>query len=391
MSSAWWASSESSSRKASDGYTLKSVTESIANQSTVTSLSSLSELSNLASLLVTLIWTPTTSLSSILQYWNTALDPHASLRAYIHTLLEATRVSSSVVILALKYLHRLRSRTLRRPSASVNPSLSTPTVAFLLCLVFSNKFADDERFTNTAWASVGGLSLKDLNAAERDALGLMGYNLCVSEGEYAEWLDFLVKVVADSERIVGERDALASVIRSNGNKRRSVEYPSLTLTPSTPTYNELAKKKRVSYPLHLQSLPTPSASLRTPPATIRARSFASLPASPCPIHQQQQQQYKQQQQYISQRVTPLLASHISPPPHTLLPSHLPTPVTPFSIPQQQVHMYTQQQQYPQQQQLARPQQYQPASIVLPTQSVVFAPYEDLSLGFWGGRIGVVGC
>ncbi|RKO85639.1 hypothetical protein BDK51DRAFT_32258 [Blyttiomyces helicus] len=104
-------------------------------------------------------------------------------------LLARTQVSLSVVLLALKYIQRA---SVAGASAETLPL----PILFLTALLLANKFTDDDRFSNSAWADAAGVEAAELNRAERVVLAALEFNLNVSEEEYAEWLAFVEKAVA---------------------------------------------------------------------------------------------------------------------------------------------------------------------------------------------------
>ncbi|KAI8592878.1 hypothetical protein BDZ88DRAFT_406470 [Geranomyces variabilis] len=131
-------------------------------------------------------------------------------RLYVEHVLSTTKVSSSVIVLALKYLQRICTR--KDAIRAASPLVTTKTnykLAFLVSLVLANKFADDERFTNAAWASVADYSVETLNRAEFDALDAIEFKLTVGETEYTKWLEtvdsFATKTQAVSEHIERRR------------------------------------------------------------------------------------------------------------------------------------------------------------------------------------------
>ncbi|KAJ3157595.1 hypothetical protein HDU86_003247 [Geranomyces michiganensis] len=131
-------------------------------------------------------------------------------RLYVEHVLSATKVSSSVIVLALKYLQRICARKdAIRPTSPLVTAKANYKMALLVSFVLANKFADDERFTNAAWASVADYSVETLNRAELDALDAIEFKLTVGETEYTKWLEtvdsFATKTQAVSDQIERRR------------------------------------------------------------------------------------------------------------------------------------------------------------------------------------------
>ncbi|TPX62612.1 hypothetical protein PhCBS80983_g00399 [Powellomyces hirtus] len=125
-------------------------------------------------------------------------------RGYVEHLLSTTKVSSSVIVLALKYLQRISAnRHLIRGTSPLVTLADSYKLAFTVSLVLANKFADDERFTNMAWASVADFDVDVLNRAELDALDAIQWKLTVDEGEYTKWIE-TVSLFASSTAAASE-------------------------------------------------------------------------------------------------------------------------------------------------------------------------------------------
>ncbi|KAJ3283714.1 mitochondrial peripheral inner membrane protein, partial [Borealophlyctis nickersoniae] len=153
--------------------------------------------------MVALIW-DRTPLPTLMAVWHSSNDPYRPLRDQIHLLITAMRAQSVVVILALKYLHRLRAA----PGKGFCPTdafaegqaqcHSTPPnlLAFFTTLLLAHKFYDEQQYTNSAWASVGGFPVRVANKLETAALDALGWKLGVGEAEYGGWLKTLEIIVS---------------------------------------------------------------------------------------------------------------------------------------------------------------------------------------------------
>ncbi|KAI8800493.1 hypothetical protein BJ742DRAFT_652981, partial [Cladochytrium replicatum] len=124
---------------------------------------------------------------------------HVALRAFYIHILRRTNVTPTHILLALKYVQRLcavatgltASRPESHPFASNLPAgmKLTPRAILLVSLVLAGKYLDDvKRYANSAWAEVGGMSVADINAAERECLSALSWNLVVTSGEFNDWL-----------------------------------------------------------------------------------------------------------------------------------------------------------------------------------------------------------
>ncbi|KAK6625074.1 hypothetical protein RUM43_005365 [Polyplax serrata] len=91
-------------------------------------------------------------------------------------------ISPCLLVLALLYLERLRSS---------NPKYLTkvsPTELFLISLLVGSKFLQDDgeegELNNTDWAEITGLSVQEINKAEKDFLDAINWQVYVSEQEF---------------------------------------------------------------------------------------------------------------------------------------------------------------------------------------------------------------
>ncbi|KAJ3047149.1 aconitate hydratase, partial [Rhizophlyctis rosea] len=164
------------------------------------------------------------SLHSFLQNFNDGSNEE--LKTYIHTILSERALLSSVVIIALKLLHRIRTRSLPNPpSMPINPYLTDPNDAFLVSLILANKLAaaSIEVHENRASAESLEMPLKDLNVAERDALKLINYQLVVYGVEYADWMDWVLCVETAKEQVDLGQGTLTSVDLYNERVKRALK------------------------------------------------------------------------------------------------------------------------------------------------------------------------
>ncbi|KAI8800432.1 hypothetical protein BJ742DRAFT_72071 [Cladochytrium replicatum] len=132
---------------------------------------------------------------------------HLALRSFCERIFLSTRLSPPVVILALRYVHRLVMRASATsaapcyfPSTLPTGLKLSPRALLIVSLLLANKFLEDQRYSNATWARLGGLPLEEINRAERECLAALAYDLTVSEAEYAAWLKELEGIVDAAKR-----------------------------------------------------------------------------------------------------------------------------------------------------------------------------------------------
>ena len=135
------------------------------------------QLADFASFVINSIWHSSDS---------PALLKRSAFRKFIEDILRKTRVSISVVILALRYVRRLKES-----SPSISGADGSEYRLALVSLILAAKFLDDNTYTNGAWAEVCSLMVGEVNLMEREFLAGVQYRLNVTEEEYSEWLHYL--------------------------------------------------------------------------------------------------------------------------------------------------------------------------------------------------------
>ena len=97
-----------------------------------------------------------------------------------------SKASASVLLLAFVYIDRIRT--------SENFILTRLNVhrIFITAVLLATKFYDDEVFKNSFYASLGGVTVKELNILEIDLLNMLKFSLVVSVETYDQYIDFLL-------------------------------------------------------------------------------------------------------------------------------------------------------------------------------------------------------
>ncbi|KAJ8142084.1 hypothetical protein OY671_004766 [Metschnikowia pulcherrima] len=101
-------------------------------------------------------------------------QPTKELESSVVSILHATRLPKSTILIALEY-------TNQRYSTHAYTSLSESDifVRMVVALVLANKFNDDNTFTNKSWCGASGVNIGVLNTLEREWLSEVNWNLSV--------------------------------------------------------------------------------------------------------------------------------------------------------------------------------------------------------------------
>ncbi|KAJ3086773.1 hypothetical protein HK102_012503 [Quaeritorhiza haematococci] len=242
-------------------------------------------------------------------------------KAFIETVLAATNMPPSAVIISLKYVYRFKSRTSTTtprhqtpqqlqspsqptPSSSSSPSFSSPCTpptptqeyrVWFTSLILADAFTNDNAFTSTSWSEVSGGLFTPLQCAamKREFLRVVGWDLNVREEVYAEWLQYLEGYLRGSlEQIGAGVGGGAPVVkrprRQQEQQQVQQNYILVSSTPSSvssSTTASTAAKTALLTQIHL---------------AMRLHTQANI--SNLLLHQQQHQQQDQQQQQREQQI-----------------------------------------------------------------------------------------
>jgi len=105
--------------------------------------------------------------------------PSISIRKYLERITKYAKCSDNQFILALIYIDRFIEH-------NSNFQLNSLNIHRLLIssIVISLKYDSDYFFNNSTYAKIGGISLKELNALEKEFLSKLHYHLYVDDNEF---------------------------------------------------------------------------------------------------------------------------------------------------------------------------------------------------------------
>ncbi|RLV95396.1 Meiotically up-regulated protein [Spathaspora sp. JA1] len=171
-------------------------------------------------------------------------NPSLEFDQLIVSVLFATRLPKSTIIIALEYMNQRFSSD----SSITNKTLSEGEIFnhLIVSLVLANKFNDDNTFTNKSWCGATGLDLHKLNKLEQDWL------------EYVKWS---LNVVNFESNILTLEECWKTWLDKYSNSTRA------TSSNTTP----------ISSPCSASS---PRSALNSSPITRPHSSYSSIPSSP---------------------------------------------------------------------------------------------------------------
>ncbi|TKA29115.1 hypothetical protein B0A50_03625 [Salinomyces thailandicus] len=190
--------------------------------------------------------------------------PTTGFRKWVTTILSTTLVAQNVVLLALLFIYRLKklNPTVRGKPGSEYRLL---TVALML----SNKFLDDNTYTNKTWAEVSGILVGEVHIMEVEFLSNMKYCLYTSAEDWASWQSLLGKFAAFFEQASKPHPAATLPSASSLPMPKALPSPPAAGQPSPPYgadvprygsgYNTVAQHGPTPAPSPLTALPQVSA------------------------------------------------------------------------------------------------------------------------------------
>lgn len=180
--------------------------------------------------------------------------PGTAYKKWVNSILTTTQVTQNVILLALLFVYRLKSR-----NAKVNGSPGSEYRLLTVALMLGNKFLDDNTYTNKTWAEVSGIAVKEIHVMEVEFLSNMRYGLLVSKEQWEDWLKKLACFHEYCER--AEQTEIAAEMAAMARRQRA-EAASLNLSPTHHGF---------SSPLPSPTTILPS-SMQPSPATLAAYS-----------------------------------------------------------------------------------------------------------------------
>ncbi|KAI9023440.1 hypothetical protein DFJ74DRAFT_587258, partial [Hyaloraphidium curvatum] len=105
-----------------------------------------------------------------------------------HQLLSRTRLPAFSVLSALVYVHRLCSSPTHAASAGLPVDPGSEYRVASTAAILSNKYLDDNRFTNRTWGTVTGFSVAELTRMEVEFGHSISWDLAVNEGQWSAFI-----------------------------------------------------------------------------------------------------------------------------------------------------------------------------------------------------------
>lgn len=115
--------------------------------------------------------------------------PNILISEYLLRLKKYFNCSVECYVVALIYIDKLMKKY-----SEIKFDNYTAHRLFLICLIISIKYLDDEIYTNKFYARASGITLLELNKLEIKTLQYLKYNIFVSKEEYDRYYSHIEKV-----------------------------------------------------------------------------------------------------------------------------------------------------------------------------------------------------
>lgn len=168
-------------------------------------------------------------------------SPTKEFESVLVSILHATRLPKSTMVIALEYLNQRFSNTQSRHLPELEIFLK-----LVIALILANKFNDDNTFTNRSWCGATGLSIELLNSEEAAWLKAVDWhlnvvnfqsNITTLEECWQTWLDKYSSV-----------QAKPAVSRYSSPAASSEAFYNYSSIPSSPLYDSASSVYSYSSP-----------------------------------------------------------------------------------------------------------------------------------------------
>jgi len=195
-------------------------------------------------------------------------QPTTPFRQFVKQVLTHTLVAPEDLVLALYYVARIPSHAVIPPvsPSELDYALSSaefeaqkvkaeqqaikaaPFKLFLGAVILANKTLQDNSFRNDTWASVSGISLKEVNKLEAHVFGALGFDVAVRDDVWRTWTGVVIARSRSGRGETGLSVELSTALHRLRHAARARVSNEVTFAPSpakaaeftspaTPTYS----------------------------------------------------------------------------------------------------------------------------------------------------------
>ncbi|ORX92532.1 hypothetical protein K493DRAFT_316533 [Basidiobolus meristosporus CBS 931.73] len=111
-----------------------------------------------------------------------SLPAYHTFRMFCIHVLNHIRMSPATVILALKYVQKLR-----KMNRSMRGELGSEYRIFIVSMMLAAKFLEDITYTSQSWSTITGMPTREIAVMEREFLAGLKYELHISNSAFLHW------------------------------------------------------------------------------------------------------------------------------------------------------------------------------------------------------------
>ena len=199
-----------------------------------------------------------------LWFGTASYTPSPSFPSFLHKLLSTTQLSPPSILLALYYIRLLKAMNPTSPTPQPGSEFRIAVAA----LMASNKYLEDNTYTNKTWAEVSGIRAQEIERMEREFLSGVGWKLRVEEHVWKAW----VRWVGDWREGAMPKKRKAEGVEERRSYRK---LPRLDMPPQlVPAYATTPQSSPLSARSYSYATPPRRASsYATPPSSATRRSY----------------------------------------------------------------------------------------------------------------------
>lgn len=123
-------------------------------------------------------------------------DNNYKIKKFIIYIISRKIVTYNNMLLSIYYLSniKIKIKNMIQNKIKLESFFLCGRRMFLISLIISNKYIYDKSYKNIVWSKITGLKIKDINFYEIRVLKLIDHDLYISDKNYNNWKDSLIKI-----------------------------------------------------------------------------------------------------------------------------------------------------------------------------------------------------
>lgn len=123
-------------------------------------------------------------------------DNNYKIKKFIIYIISRKIVTYNNMLLSIYYLSniKIKIKNMIQNKIKIESFFLCGRRMFIISLIISNKYIYDKCYKNVVWSKITGLKIKDINFYEISVLKLINHDLYISDKNYNNWKDSLIKL-----------------------------------------------------------------------------------------------------------------------------------------------------------------------------------------------------